>query len=252
MLDLRVRYNEWEAKKPSGALVNRRVEKAASLLQRHFARVTAPPQRFLDIGCGVGEMALFLTEALHASEAFGVDIAPRSVDAAERRGIQASRVDLNTEDLPYEAGYFEAIFAGEVIEHLIDPDHLLQEVRRVLAPGGVVVFTTPNLASWLNRLILLIGWQPLKAGTSFNWDVGRPRFLTFGETQHLRTYTMRAFSELLRANGFQITATAGAPAREDERFRHPFFMKPFFLLDSLMSVFPSLSGSLIVAAQRRR
>lgn len=250
-MDLQGRYAVWEAEKPSGALVNKRARRAASLLQGYFAKAAAPPERLLDIGCGVGEITVFLQEALNAREAHGVDIARPSVEAALRKGVHASRVDLNTEDLPYDAGYFEAIFAGEVIEHLFDPDHLLQEVYRVLAPRGIVVFTTPNLASWFHRLILLVGWQPLKSGTSFNWDVGRPKFLTFGETQHLRTYTLRAFKELLRANGFQITATAGAPARENDAYPHRLLMKPFFLLDDLMSAFPSLAGALVVAAQRR-
>jgi methionine biosynthesis protein MetW len=250
-VDLRSRYDAWETKKPSGAFVNKRIKKTVTLLQGHFANPSAPPERLLDIGCGVGGVALYLQQALHAHEAHGVDIAQSSVEAAQRKGVRALIVDLNTEDLPYEADYFDVIFAGEVIEHLFDPDHLLKEVYRVLTVRDVAVFTTPNLAAWFNRLILLLGWQPLKSGTSFNWDVGRPKFLTFGEKQHLRTYTLRAFQELLRANAFRITAATGAPARETEDWPHPWLLRPFFLLDDVIASVPSLAGTLIAAARRK-
>jgi 2-polyprenyl-3-methyl-5-hydroxy-6-metoxy-1,4-benzoquinol methylase len=250
-VDLRSRYDAWETKKPSGAFVNKRIRKTVPLLQRHLANLSAPPERLLDIGCGVGEVTLYLQQALHAHEAHGVDIAQSSVETAQRKGVRALIADLNTEDLPYEADHFDVIFAGEIIEHLFDPDHFLQEVHRILTARGVAVFTTPNLAAWFNRLILLLGWQPLKSGTSFNWDVGRPKFLTFGEKQHLRTYTLRAFQGLLRANGFRVTGTAGAPARENENWPHPWFLRPFFLLDDVIASVPSLAGSLIVAARRK-
>ena len=68
--------------------------------------------------------------------------------------------DLASGPLPFEDGAFGAVFAGEIIEHLVDTAGFLAELHRVLAPGGVAVITTPNLASFENRVRMLLGRYP--------------------------------------------------------------------------------------------
>ncbi len=61
------------------------------------------------------------------------------------------------EGIPYPDDSFDVVSAGEVIEHIYDPDRLLAETRRVLRPGGHVVLTTPNLQAWYNRALFVAG-----------------------------------------------------------------------------------------------
>jgi hypothetical protein len=75
--------------------------------------------------------------------------------------------------------------------------------------------------------------------------------LTFGETQHLRVYVPRAIRQLLEANGFRVLEVRGAPALENEAWPHPWFLRPFFLLDDILASVPSLAGTLIAAARRK-
>ena len=73
--------------------------------------------------------------------------AGRSIRA--RPGVrEALQHDLSGGPPPFEDARFAAVFAGEIIEHLVDTRRFLDELHRVLRPGGLLVVATPNLASF--------------------------------------------------------------------------------------------------------
>ena len=76
--------------------------------------------------------------------------------------------------LPISNACLDAVFAGEIIEHLVDTDSFIAEIARVLRPGGHTVITTPNLASFENRLRLLAGIYPISGGSSRRRRGARP------------------------------------------------------------------------------
>ena len=63
---------------------------------------------------------------------------------------------------------------SELIEHLVDTDSAVDEVRRVLRPGGVLLLSTPNLAAWFNRGLVGLGIQPVFSEVSLRGIYGRP------------------------------------------------------------------------------
>jgi SAM-dependent methyltransferase len=190
----------------------RELYQATDLVKALFRRRLGAVGRFLDIGCGIGHGTLAVGQALGAREIFGVDFTASYLKAASSLGIHAIQVDLNTSSLPFPDNSFEAILCSEVIEHLFDSGNLLRETNRVLAPDGLCVLTTPNLASWLDRCALFFfGWQPFSTSTSFAYDVGRPRFLSNRTTgKHIRVLTYRALIELLTLHKFSIVDVRGA------------------------------------------
>ncbi len=234
-----------------GSFVHDRHRKAVALFhQFHLTR-----RRLLDIGCGTGKSTIFMKNALSFHRVYGVDIDDDYVTAARANGVEALLCNVDQQNLPFEDRYFDAVFAGEVIEHVLNPDHLLQEIRRVLSKGGLLVVTTPNLASWFNRILLLFGWQPYETGTSFCYEVGRPSLLKLGNGlgAHLHLYTLRALKELLVAHGFEVLSMMQVRARESERETIArswrWFQKMGFLVDSLMILVPGLGHRLVVAAR---
>lgn len=109
-------------------------------LVARYWRLVAPARRVLDVGCGQGGFGRGKPDP--EIEVFGVDVDPIAVEAASRFEI-ATRVDLDASVLPFETASFDAVFAKDVLEHLVRPWLLLAEIRRVLVPGGRIVVSVP-------------------------------------------------------------------------------------------------------------
>jgi len=108
--------------------------------QRHVAAyaLTAPflPQgSVLDLGCGVGHSF----RLLEPRRTVGVDVDADALAGQDRECVQA---DMRA--LPFDGASFDGALAVHSIEHVPDPDRALAEAARVLRPGGVAVFVTPN------------------------------------------------------------------------------------------------------------
>ena len=103
------------------------------------------PGRVLDVGCGAGEKLALLAE--HGWTVEGQDVDPAAAQhARERHRVTVHLGDLRSLQLP--AGSYDAIVMSHVLEHVHDPRALLQECRRLLAPGGLLVALSPNPASY--------------------------------------------------------------------------------------------------------
>ena len=98
--------------------------------------------RILDIGCGTGDFTILLKKATKAKEVYGIEVSKKGAEESIKKGITTLNINIDEHDLPFEKHYFDAIYAGEVIEHLYDSDHFLSESNRVLKPKGVLILTT--------------------------------------------------------------------------------------------------------------
>jgi SAM-dependent methyltransferase len=119
------------------------------LLNEHVARYTfaarlARGKRVLDAGCGAGYGSAELAQA--ADSVVGVDRAADAVDFARANyGLPNLRFEqASCEALPHPGGSFDLVVAFEVIEHLENWREFLMEARRVLAPAGQLIISTPN------------------------------------------------------------------------------------------------------------
>jgi hypothetical protein len=101
-----------------------------------------------------------------------------------------------------------------VIEHVFSPDRLLRQLASVAHAESLIVVSTPNLAYWLNRLMLLVGINPFFVENSSHVVLGRrTRRLGQGNpTQgHIRLFTHRAMLDLLEREGFGVRAVHSVP-----------------------------------------
>jgi methionine biosynthesis protein MetW len=118
--------------------------------------VDGPGRRVLDLGCRDGA----LTEAYAAgNEVVGVDADREALGEAERRGIETHWADLD-QPLEFEDASFDVVVAGELLEHLRDPQRVAAEIHRVLRPGGTFVASVPNAYRLKGRLRFLAGRAP--------------------------------------------------------------------------------------------
>jgi 2-polyprenyl-6-hydroxyphenyl methylase/3-demethylubiquinone-9 3-methyltransferase len=110
----------------------------------------------LDVGCGAGLLAEPLARL--GAKVTGLDAAPELIavarEHAERHGLE---IDYRAGDLLELEGQFDLITCMEVIEHVADPVAFVSALARRLAPGGLLVLSTPNATGWSKLLMITIG-----------------------------------------------------------------------------------------------
>lgn len=111
---------------------------------RHAAQLVKD-RRVLDAGCGVGWGSALLAEA-GAATVTGLDIDAAALSDARRRTDAATFVRGDLADLPFADDCFDVVVCYEAIEHVAQPLVVLDELRRVLAPDGVLTVSSPNPA----------------------------------------------------------------------------------------------------------
>jgi ubiquinone/menaquinone biosynthesis C-methylase UbiE len=141
-----------------------------------------PGERALDAGCGAGEFTAALAEA--GAAAVGVDVAEAALLRARARhpSLDFRLVPIDG-PLPFEDNSFDVVWASEVMEHVADTAKWLSEVRRVLAPAGRLLVTTPSHGR-LRVALLGVG--------RFSEPLG----------DHLHLYTKASLRGLLNEFGF--------------------------------------------------
>ncbi len=231
------------------AELNQRVVKAAALLAKHVPA----PKRFVDIGCGRGPATRYIASVIGAESVAGVDISERSVAEARLLGIDAHAVEVGVSPLPFPDHSADAVHCGEVIEHIVDTDQLMDEIRRILKPGGVCVLSTPNLSAWHNRIALLLGYQPFLSQVSFRHAPGRPGFVGGAGGGHLRMFTHRALLGFLTLHGFEVLEQRGVGIFElGSPQGSRLAQRAIVSIDGLFTHFPSIACDVMVAIRDGR
>jgi ubiquinone/menaquinone biosynthesis C-methylase UbiE len=115
-----------------------------------------PSDRVLEIGFGPGRAIEEIAKNLTTGQIAGVDFSRTMVSAAKRRnaaGVRAARVDLRYGDvtqLPFADNFFDKVFSINCVYFWTDPAAALEEIRRVLKPGGVLIVTLLPTERWDN------------------------------------------------------------------------------------------------------
>jgi methionine biosynthesis protein MetW len=157
----------------------------------------APGSRVLDIGCHSGILGGYL-RTNKSCYVVGIDTDANALSDASERLNKAwvGNVELaGWSDLVrgHEQKPFDVILFGDVLEHTRDPLSILKEARSLLKPDGQVIVSIPNVAHWRIRLGLVAGkFEYTESGIL--------------DRTHLRFYTHRSATELLRAAGYRIVA----------------------------------------------
>jgi SAM-dependent methyltransferase len=123
------------------------------------------PGRVLDVGCGIGDFLRCHPNAV------GADVNPHTVEYCREQNMEAYLIEDGR--LPFDDGVFDSAILDNVLEHLLEPAGTLDEIRRVLRPGGRFVVGVP----------------------------GRKGYA--GDPDHKRFYDARALVETVEFSGFK-------------------------------------------------
>jgi SAM-dependent methyltransferase len=107
-------------------------------ITRHFDSAS----KLLDVGCGTGWLAD------HFPDYTGIDGSADAVRLASERGRNVIEGDVGR-PLPFADGAFDAVVIKDVLEHLIEPQLLVAEARRVLRAGGLCFASSPDAQRWM-------------------------------------------------------------------------------------------------------
>jgi glycosyltransferase involved in cell wall biosynthesis/SAM-dependent methyltransferase len=185
-------------------------------VQTHLARLVRTVQitptggngdRALELGCylqitpalrrylGYGEV-----RGAYYGEAGKTDIRSTTSITGETFSCTMDLFDAERDPFPYPDGHFRAVLCCELIEHLTtDPMHMLAEINRVVAEGGYLVLTTPNIAGLRSLHAVLNGYHPALFPSYI-----RPSSDGTVDPRHSREYTPIEIAQLVEAAGFHV------------------------------------------------
>jgi len=168
--------------------------------------------KLLDLGCGDGTFIINVAKKLQSTNVYGIDIAQDAIKKAIRNKIHGVVMDIDEEHLPYKDNMFDLVVCGNLIELVLNADHLLQETRRVLNKNGTAIFTFPNIAAWGSRIALFAGYLPFFSRISTQYDLGKMtgRIKKGNSTGFIRLLTLQSFSDLARLHGLKVNITKGS------------------------------------------
>lgn len=143
----------------------------------------------LDLGAGPGVLGRFLTRELDCI-VDGVDINPDSIEKCRNTYRKFDIQNLEDPDLlrSFDIQTYDYVVIADVIEHLVDPDLLLQQVIKLVKPSGKIIFSVPNVSHISAGMELLFG--------KFNYTANG-----LLDSTHLRFYTLKSLLEKLKQFG---------------------------------------------------
>jgi 2-polyprenyl-3-methyl-5-hydroxy-6-metoxy-1,4-benzoquinol methylase len=176
------RFWEWQTQFPEEYFSFR----LGAVVVRRFRRYLDQARSIIDYGAGTGFLIEDLLDAGYAAAA--VELEPAAQIAEKFAGRPKFLGAWTVDDAATQAKQFEVVFLVEVIEHLYDSelDICLATVRRLLAPGGIAIITTPNDEDRSKNLVM----SP---------ETGR----LFHRYQHVRSWTEESLAAAVRQRGFE-------------------------------------------------
>jgi 2-polyprenyl-3-methyl-5-hydroxy-6-metoxy-1,4-benzoquinol methylase len=146
----------------------------------------------LELGCSTGYFSRILAQ--RNCSVIGVEV---DQDAAKRAKEFCPTVlvrDLNRTDWTADLNQhpFDAVLIGDVLEHLLDPEAVLRQVRPLLRSSGSVIISLPNVVHWLTRLKLLLGHFDYEPSGTLDYT-------------HIRFFTLKTARKLLENAGYKVT-----------------------------------------------
>ena len=167
----------------------------------------------LDVGCGAGLLAEPLARL--GASVTAVDAAPELIEAAKVHATaQGLAIDYRAVGVEQLDGHFDLVTALEVIEHVADPEAFIASLMARLAPGGLLILSTPNRTAWSKLLTITLaeGLGRIPRGTH--------DFTKFIDPDAMRRLLAAAGMEVIDVEGIAYTPTRGLHLSEDVRLNY--------------------------------
>lgn len=145
-------------------------------------------KKILDVGCAGGTMAAKVAKVFPDAEITGIDVYPPMIDYAKRKYPHMKFLVADAHKLPFKPGSFDLVTCYETIEHVLQPDKVLKELKRVLKKDGTAIVAMDS-----GNLLFRSVW--------FFWEK------TFGRAwqgAHIHPFHHTELEKLIKKEGFKI------------------------------------------------
>lgn len=146
--------------------------------QELLLQIKNPGLKIIDIGCGSCDMSVFARDVGYSVTP--IDISDRDLNLARKLGFNAVKADIS-KPLPFGDDTFDCALMLEVIEHIPNAEKIVEEIARIVKPGGSLIMSTPNHAYYKRRIKALHGREPDDEGYHYRFFVKRKLLNLFRE-----------------------------------------------------------------------
>jgi len=167
----------------------------------------------LDVGCGAGLLAEPLTRL--GASVTGLDAAPELIVAArDHAAAMGLAIEYRAGELAALTGEYDLVTCMEVIEHVADPAAFVRDLATRLAPGGLLIMSTPNATGWSKLLTITLaeGLGRVPRGTH--------DFAKFIAPDRLKSLLADAGLYCIDVEGIAFSPTRGLHLSEDLRLNY--------------------------------
>ena len=162
----------------------------------------------LDVGCGAGLLAEPLARL--GAQVTAVDAAPELIEVAKDHAVgQGLAIDYRAVGVEQVEGKYDLVTSMEVIEHVAEPQAFVNDLAKRLAPGGLMILSTPGKTAWSKLLTITLaeGLGQIPRGTH--------DFDKFIDPETMRGLLAQAGLEVIDFEGIAISPTRGLHLSED-------------------------------------
>jgi SAM-dependent methyltransferase len=157
--------------------------------------------RILDIGCQGGHQLALLADDF--DELVGLDIAAYDDMWALFPQAQFIVHDVDSAPLPFPENHFQSVLCTNLFEHVFDVFGVVREIARVLAPGGTLLLSVPNVSAWRHIRSLIVGRVPRTGAIGYPFDESQG-----WDGQHLHYFTHSEVNWLLGRVDLSVVSTS--------------------------------------------
>jgi len=217
-------------KKPRlNSIIDRSLNYGRHQIGKFFSELSSGNKQIvLDIGAGHGDDLLIAKKYNENAELHGIEVYEPYANELREIGVTVHSLNIEKDKLPFTNQSVDVIIANQIMEHVKEVFWLLHEISRTLKVGGSLIIGVPNLASFHNRLLLLIGDQPSTIQNN---------------SAHVRGYTKKDILSLLHScfpDGYDLRLFGGSN----------FYPLPAFLAKPMASIFPNAAWSIFLLLKK--
>ena len=157
------------------------------LLKNH-GHIDGKNVKLLDTGCASGWFISEINSRHPNFECFGVDVHKKAIEYGKKTYPQISFFHADAHRLPFPQNFFDIVVCMEVLEHVVDPQKIMEEIKRTAKPNGMIIVSMDS-----GNLLFALAWSVWKKFKGKVW-----------QEAHLHKFTPGKLDKLFKKTGFKI------------------------------------------------